>query len=121
MEVMIADAAQRVMNQLGPLHRECVYTRALAAELRARGLHASVEHPVPVVYEASNGFKDTVATERADIYINETSVIEAKVGDTITEAAILQAERYARALDAANAFVVVFSRQNSVCTTKILI
>ena len=118
MEEAVDDAAQRVMNQLGPLHRECVYTRALAVELQARGMHASVEHPVPIVYKASNGYLNTIATERADIVINGSTVIEAKVGDTITDAAITQATRYAAYLGAASAYVVAFSRHMAVHVAK---
>ena len=114
MEFALTDAATRVLNQLGPMHRECVYAKALAAELAARGHHVSVEHPVVVSYTASDGYACVVATERADIVVDTKVVVEVKVAHSVSDAAMLQAGRYATTLKYDVGFVVAFSRQNHI-------
>lgn len=64
-------AAARVYQQLGHREREAVYQRALAAELESMKYTCVCEHPVPVVYAASDGRLTTVAHERADIAVTQ--------------------------------------------------
>ena len=107
-------AANRVVNELGPGHRECVYARAIACELRARALHVCIEHPVTVTYTASDGFSTAVGAERADIFLDSKAVIEVKLAECITPAAVAQARRYARSLSVGVAIVVAISRDGGI-------
>jgi GxxExxY protein len=71
---IIVDCAFRVHNNLGPGLLETVYRRALAFELRQRGLRAVEERAIPVIY-------GEVALEmgfRADIIVNDKVIIETK-------------------------------------------
>ena len=106
-EAVLRIAATRVSSQLGSLHREAVYQRALAAELRANGYVVSVEHPVPITYTDSAGHVHPLATERADLVVDNTAVIEIKVAENTSAAACDQARRYGAALSMAP-FVVTF-------------
>lgn len=71
----IIAAAIAVHKELGPGLLESVYQRCLAIQLRADGLQAETEVPVPVVYNgqviADDGF-------RLDILVNDQIVIELK-------------------------------------------
>ena len=96
MEAVVNEALERVVTQLGFMHREAVYQRALGAELRARGHVVALEAPVPITYLASDGFPHPVGTERADIVVDMKYVIELKVGAANGEA---QALRYAKTLN----------------------
>ncbi len=108
--IRLEEACARVAVKLGPLHREVVYQKALAAELRAHGHCVSVEAPVPIVYTPSDGMPVIVAVERADLVVDQKLVIEVKVAATVTTDARIQAERYGAALNMVAA-VVAFGRQ----------
>lgn len=119
MEAAVRDASVRVAEQLGPLQRELSYSRALAAELRARGHVVSVEHPVPVSYVASDGFRVPIGTERADLVVDNKMVIEAKIGAALPAAAEIQAGRYCATLGLETGFVVAFSREGGAQTWRV--
>ena len=91
-----------------------MYAKALAAELAARGYHVSVEHPVVVTYTASDGYACAVATERADIVVDTKAVVEVKIADSVTDAAVMQVGRYAATLKYNVGFAIAFSRQNHI-------
>ena len=95
MEAVVTEAVAKVVAQLGPTHREAVYQRALAAELRARGHVVALEAPVPITYVATDGFPHPVGTERADLTIDLKHVLELKVGPADGAP---QAARYAATL-----------------------
>jgi len=118
MEATLREASGRVAAQLGPLQREVVYSRALAAELRARNHVVSVEHPVPVIYVASDGFGVPVGTERADIVVDNKTVVEAKIGAALPAAAATQAARYCATLGLHDGFVIAFSREGGAQTWR---
>ena len=119
MEAALREASEAVAAQLGPLQRELVYARALAAEMRARGHVVSVEHPVPVVYVASDGFEVPVGTERADMVVDNKAVVEAKIGAALPAAGSVQATRYCATLGIRDGFVVAFSRAGGAQTWRV--
>jgi len=76
---VIVDCAFKVHNQLGPGLLETVYRRALAFELSKRGLAATEERAIPVIY-------DEIALEmgfRADIIVNNKVIVETKSIDSL--------------------------------------
>lgn len=117
MQAALQRAADLVAAQLGADHREAVYQRALAAELRATGCVVAVEAPVVVSYVASDGFSCPVAAERADMVVDGKAVVELKVG---AADGAPQARRYARALGLAQAWVVAFRRDAAAEVTQAL-
>ena len=71
---IIVDCAFKVHSSLGPGLLETVYRRAIAFELRQRGLQAVEERPIPVIY-------GDVALEmgfRADVIVNNKVIVETK-------------------------------------------
>ena len=60
-------------NELGFGFLESVYRRALATEIRARGLHAEQERPIEVLYRGVN-----VGSFRVDIVVDDRVIIEVK-------------------------------------------
>ncbi len=90
-------AAARVYRQLGRGHREAVYQRALVCELRHAGLWVQEEVPVPITYRLDQGPTVVLATERADLVVAGSLVVELKVGSTLgapLQAALQQVGRY---------------------------
>lgn len=63
----------RVYRQLGNAHNECVYQKALIAELWNHGAQSvEFEKHVPVFYTDIRNVKHTVGTERVDILLRYT-------------------------------------------------
>ena len=69
----IIGAFYRCYNELGFGFLESVYRHALATELRARHLRAIEEYPIEVSYRGV-----AVGLFRADLVVNDRSVIEVK-------------------------------------------
>ena len=70
----IVDAAYRVHTTLGPGLLESVYESVLSYELEHRGLHATRQQPVPLVYDGIHievGF-------RADLIVEDLVIVEIK-------------------------------------------
>jgi len=68
------DAAYRIHSVLGPGLLESVYQTVLAGELRKRGLGATAQQPIPVVFEGTRfemGF-------RADLVVEDMVIVEIK-------------------------------------------
>ena len=76
---IVIDAAIKVHRLLGPGLLESVYERALAYELRKRGLEVETQVPIPIKYE------DIVFDEgfRADMIIASKVLIELKSVETL--------------------------------------
>ena len=70
----ILDSAIKVHRVLGPGLLESVYERALARELKIRGLSGQTQVPISFVYEGEHfdeGF-------RADLIVNDSVIVEIK-------------------------------------------
>jgi GxxExxY protein len=70
----VVDAAMHVHSVLGPGLVESVYEACLAYELRKRGHHVLVQHPLPVIYEDVR----LEAGYRLDLLVDGTILVEIK-------------------------------------------
>lgn len=87
----VHDASQKVHAALGEGLSEAVYQKALAFELRARGYRVETEVVIPIHYQ-----KAYVGFVRADLVVNECTVVEVKVVANITKAHMDQLTGYMR-------------------------
>jgi len=85
----IVGAAFEVFNQLGSGHREKTYQRAMAEELKKRGIKFKEQFYVPVKY---NGVK--VGKNFFDFLIYDKIVVELKCGKYFSGAHIKQVVDY---------------------------
>ncbi len=88
----IIGAAFEVSNILGAGFLEVVYRRALAKELRLRGMDACEEVPFRVVYKG-----DEMGTYVADLVVDGTVVVELKAVDALGSSHVGQVLNYLRA------------------------
>jgi GxxExxY protein len=84
-------AANAVHDALGPGLSEVIYQTALAIDLRKRGCVVEVEVVIPIAYQETY-----VGFVRADLVVNQCTVVEVKAVAKITEAHMLQLENYMR-------------------------
>jgi GxxExxY protein len=77
----VIGAFYRVYDVLGYGFLEAVHRRALAIELRQRGMHAQEEFPLEVRY-----LDEVVGVFRADILVDERLVLELKASAHVGEA-----------------------------------
>lgn len=87
----VHEAAQKVLAELGEGLSEAVYQKALAHELRTRGYRVETEVVIPIHYQ-----KAYVGFVRADLVVNECTVVEVKVVANITKAHMDQLTGYMR-------------------------
>jgi GxxExxY protein len=91
----IVDSAFRVHTRLGPGLLESVYEVCLAHELKARGLAAVRQQPIPVVYDAirfEEGF-------RADLIVEDKVIVELKSVERVSPVHKKQLLTYLRLAD----------------------
>jgi GxxExxY protein len=91
----IVDAAYRIHKILGPGLLESVYETVLTGELQKRGLRATAQQPVPVVYEGTRfemGF-------RADLIVEDKVIVEIKSVEKIAAVHKKQLLSYLRLAD----------------------
>ena len=84
-------AANAVHDALGPGLSEVIYQTALAIDLRKRGCVVEAEVVIPIAYQETY-----VGFVRADLVVNQCTVVEVKAVAKITEAHMLQLENYMR-------------------------
>tara|TARA_B100000787_G_scaffold112657_1_gene83900 strand:- start:4743 stop:5261 length:519 start_codon:yes stop_codon:yes gene_type:complete len=87
----ICKAANDVHVELGGGLSESMYKNALAIALRARGLIAETEMPIPVSFAG-----EYVGFIRPDIVVNKQVVLELKAVSKITEVHLVQLGTYLR-------------------------
>ena len=88
----IIGAAFEVSNILGAGFLEVVYRKALAKELKLRGLDARQEVPFRVVYKG-----DEVGTYFADLIVENQVVVELKALEVLSPSHVGQVLNYLRA------------------------
>jgi GxxExxY protein len=81
-----------VHTALGHGFLEAVYRRAIAAELRQRGLHVETEVPFAIQFAGA-----TVGEYRADLVVERKIVVECKVAEFLTAVHEAQLINYLRA------------------------
>ena len=86
-------AANAVHDALGPGLSEVIYQTALAIDLRKRGCVVEAEVVIPIAYQETY-----VGFVRADLVVNQCTVVEVKAVAKITEAHMLQLGNYMRRL-----------------------
>lgn len=80
-ETDLVESVESVWSQIGYLHIESVYRRALAAELASRGYSVVEEHPVLCAYKTSKGDVVCVGKLSIDLVVHssdKTHVVELK-------------------------------------------
>ncbi len=92
-----------VYNELGFGFLEAVYRRALALELRSRGLSALEEVPLPVYVR-----RHVVGDYRADLMVERQLIAEVKVADAIHPRHRAQLLNYLRASDVERGLILNF-------------
>jgi GxxExxY protein len=81
----LVSAFFHVYNKLGPGFLESVYRRALAHELRKRGLHVESEAPLDVFYDGVR-----VGHFRADLVVDRRVVVELKAHKALVDEDVAQ-------------------------------
>ena len=99
----IQDAAYEVRLNLAPGFLESVYRNALMIELRARGLKAECEVPIPVKYK-----NHIVGDFRADILVNDTIIIELKAVREVAAIHEAQLVNYLMATGIDHGFIIIY-------------
>ena len=90
----IISAFFRVYNTLGYGFLEKVYERALAIELRDRGLRVACQKPVKVFYQGQ-----LVGDYVADLVVEDSVIVELKATETLHPAHEAQLVNYLRATE----------------------
>ena len=88
----VIGAAFEVSNVLGAGFLEKVYERALARELRLRGMHVVTQHSITVSYKG-----EPVGNYFADLIVEDLLVVELKCADTLCKEHTAQCLNYLRA------------------------
>ena len=67
----VIGCAMAVHSELGNGFQEVVYQRALAIEMRRKGISFSREHEMPIFYRG-----EQVGTRRVDFFVEEVVLVE---------------------------------------------
>ncbi|MEM6257172.1 MAG: GxxExxY protein [Planctomycetota bacterium] len=100
----VIGAAIEVHRVLGPGFLERSYQRALAIELRLRGIPHTIESPIQLEYKG-----ESVGEGRIDILIRDQLVIELKTVDKLAEIHDAQALAYLKATGHQLALLINFN------------
>ena len=97
-------ASIEVYNHLGPGLLENVYQKALMHELKLRGLHATSEIPVNILYKG-----ESIGSElRLDILVEDTLIIELKAIEKLMPVHFKQVRTYMKLLNRPAGLLVNF-------------
>ena len=99
----IIGALYEVYNNLGYGFLEKVYSRALAIELTHRGFNVQRELKIDIYYRDKY-----ICTQRVDLLVVNTVVVEVKAADTMPPVAIKQCRSYLKALGHSTGLVLNF-------------
>lgn len=95
-----------VHTQLGHFGKEVHYQRALSLDLGASGYVVDCEKCVSTRFVDVRGNAHTISSDRIDIFVHGPdgfkAILELKQSDSVKDDHVLQAHRYARALEAAD-------------------
>ena len=100
---MIQQYAKHVYKVLGPGYSERVYHNAMEVVLRKHGVHYETERIVPIVFEGH-----TIGNLRADLILNNKTVIELKSVKTMSIVMETQAQNYLRLTGFPEAYLINF-------------
>ena len=110
---------EKIYDQLGSAHNECVYQKALMIELIHLGaISVEIEKHVPVFFVDSRNIKHTIGSERIDLYARfptETILLELKATTgCMKKAEHNQIIKYKEALHMLNEIVTIMILVNFV-------
>ena len=100
---MIHQYAEHVYKTLGPGFSERIYHNALEVVLRKNGVHYETERIVPIVFE-----EHTIGNLRADLILNNKTVVELKSVKTVNDVMVTQAQNYLRLTGFPEAYLINF-------------
>ena len=100
---MIRDYAEHVYKVLGPGYSERVYHNAMEVVLRKNRVHYETERIVPIVFE-----EHTIGNLRADLILNNKTVVELKSVKTVNDVMVTQAQNYLRLTGFPEAYLINF-------------
>jgi|TARA_R110000850_G_scaffold242370_1_gene366973 GxxExxY protein len=101
MNIMIEDLAREIYSQLGPGYSERVYHNAMEVLLREKGIQYESERIIPIPFKGH-----VIGNLRADIIINNETVLEFKTIKTLNDAAELQGRNYLHLTGLKTAYLV---------------
>lgn len=93
--------AREIYSQLGPGYSERVYHNAMEVLLREKGIQYESERIIPIPFKGH-----VIGNLRADIIINNETVLEFKTIRTLNDAAELQGNNYLRLTGLKTAYLV---------------
>jgi GxxExxY protein len=99
--VDIEALATKIYSQLGAGYSERVYHNAMEVLLRREGVSYESERIVPIPFEGH-----IIGNLRADIIMNNETVLEFKTIKTLNDAAELQAQNYLRLMSLKTAYLI---------------
>ena len=100
---MIHQYAQHVYKVLGPGFSEKIYHNAMEVVLRKNGIHYETERIVPIVFE-----EHTIGNLRADLILNNKTVLELKSVKTVNDVMVTQAQNYLKLTGLPEAYLINF-------------
>jgi len=104
----IIEAIISVHNSLGPGFVEQIYQRALAIELRKKGMRFAAEADVEITYEGHR-----IGQHRLDFLIEDRVIVELKTVEDLGKAHYAQVRSYLRATGLTIALLVNFSKEKA--------
>jgi GxxExxY protein len=100
---MIHQYAAHVYKTLGPGFSERIYHNALEVVLRKNGVRYETERIVPIVFE-----EHTIGNLRADLILNNKTVVELKSVKNVNDVMVTQAQNYLRLTGFPEAYLINF-------------
>jgi GxxExxY protein len=100
---MIHQYAQYVYKTLGPGFSEKIYHNAMEVVLRKNGVPYETERIVPIVFEGH-----TIGNLRADLILNNKTVLELKSVKTVNDVMVTQAQNYLKLTGLPEAYLINF-------------
>ena len=100
---MIQQYAQHVYKVLGPGFSEKIYHNAMEVVLRKNGVPYETERIVPIVFEGH-----TIGNLRADLILNNKTVLELKSVKTMNDVMVTQAQNYLKLTGLPEAYLINF-------------
>ena len=100
---MIHQYAQYVYKTLGPGFSERIYHNAMEVVLRKNGVRYETERIVPIIFE-----EHTIGNLRADLILNNKTVLELKSVKTVNDVMVTQAQNYLKLTGLPEAYLINF-------------
>ena len=85
----VIGCAMAVHSELGNGFQEVVYQRALAIEMRRKGISFSREHEMPIFYRG-----EQVGTRRVDFFVEGVVLVELKAVSMLDDLHLVQLRNY---------------------------